>query len=67
MSPYVENIMAHADPFHSYCVALVVVSQTAIQEWASTKGITFTDLEDICKNEETVKEVQASLVKVQFL
>ncbi|KAJ3671432.1 hypothetical protein LUZ60_007511 [Juncus effusus] len=63
VSPYVDNIMVHADPFHSYCVALVVAAHPALQNWAQNKGIQFTDFADLCKNPETVKEVQSSLVK----
>ncbi|KAG5245920.1 hypothetical protein OIU76_001886 [Salix suchowensis] len=62
-SPYVENIMLHADPFHSYCVALVVVAQPALKELASKKGIAFTDFAELCEKEEIVKELQASLLK----
>ena len=56
--------MLHADPFHSYCVALVVASQAAIEEWASKKGIEYTNFSDLCQKEETIKEVHGSLVKV---
>lgn len=61
VSPYVDNILMHADPFHSYCVALVVASQPAVEEWAAKQGIVYNDL---CEKEETVKEVYASIVKV---
>ena len=64
VSPYVDNIMLHADPFHSYCVALVVAAPQAIEYWARSKGITFSDFAELCRKEETVKEVHASLVKV---
>ncbi|KAH7671182.1 long-chain acyl-CoA synthetase protein [Dioscorea alata] len=63
VSPYVDNIMLHADPFHSYCVALVVAAPQAIENWAHSKGITFSDFEELCQKEETVKEVHGSLVK----
>uniref|UniRef100_A0A251IRQ0 AMP-dependent synthetase/ligase domain-containing protein n=1 Tax=Manihot esculenta TaxID=3983 RepID=A0A251IRQ0_MANES len=63
VSPYVDNMMLHADPFHSYCVALVVPSQHALEEWASKLGIAFSDFADLCEKQETVKEVQASFVK----
>ncbi|KAJ8762816.1 hypothetical protein K2173_022945 [Erythroxylum novogranatense] len=63
VSPYVDNIMLHADPFHSYCVALIVAAQRALAEWASNQGITFSDFADLCEKPETIKEVQASLVK----
>ncbi|XP_062146933.1 long chain acyl-CoA synthetase 9, chloroplastic isoform X2 [Alnus glutinosa] len=60
---YVDNIMLHADPFHSYCVALVVASQHTVQDWASEQGISFTDFADLCQKEETKKEVLASIQK----
>jgi len=59
--------MLHADPFHSYCVALVVVSHPALEQWASQQGIAYSDLSELCRKEETVKEVHASLVKVCLL
>ncbi|OIW14497.1 hypothetical protein TanjilG_12090 [Lupinus angustifolius] len=62
-SPFVDNIMLHADPFHSYCVALVVVSHPALEGWASKQGIAYSDLSELCGKEETGKEVHASLVK----
>ncbi|XP_047149344.1 long chain acyl-CoA synthetase 9, chloroplastic isoform X2 [Vigna umbellata] len=63
VSPFVDNIMVHADPFHSYCVALVVGSQFTLEEWASQQGISYVNFLDLCAKEETVKEVHASLVK----
>ncbi|KAL5204550.1 hypothetical protein ABZP36_009421 [Zizania latifolia] len=63
VSPYVDNIMIHADPFHSYCVALVVVSRSELKDWASKQGITYTDFLDLCQKQETVKEVLQSLTK----
>lgn len=64
VSPYVDNIMLHADPFHNYCVALVVPSQHAVEDWATKRGIAFTNFSDLCQKEEPVKEVHGSLVKV---
>uniref|UniRef100_A0A1J3HFQ2 Long chain acyl-CoA synthetase 9, chloroplastic n=1 Tax=Noccaea caerulescens TaxID=107243 RepID=A0A1J3HFQ2_NOCCA len=63
ISPYVENIMVHADPFYSFCVALVVASQQTLENWASKQGIDSTNFEELCAKEQTVKEVYASLVK----
>ncbi|CAI9115358.1 OLC1v1016246C2 [Oldenlandia corymbosa var. corymbosa] len=63
VSPYVDNIMLHADPFHSFCVALVVASQTTVEDWASKQGIQWVDFADLCRKEETVKEVSGSLLK----
>ncbi|XP_048492553.1 long chain acyl-CoA synthetase 9, chloroplastic-like isoform X1 [Beta vulgaris subsp. vulgaris] len=65
-SPYVENIMLHCDPFHSYCVALVVASESALRDWASKQGISFNDFPNLCQKEETLKEVLGSLVKHVF-
>ncbi|XVE55342.1 hypothetical protein DITRI_Ditri03aG0151300 [Diplodiscus trichospermus] len=64
ISPYVDNIMLHADLFHSYCVALVVASQHAVEDWASKQGVAFTDFADLCEKQETVKEVYLSLVQI---
>lgn len=63
VSPYVDNIMVHADPFHSYCVALVVPAPSALENWAKTKGIAYNDFSDLCLNQEAVKEVLGSLVQ----
>ncbi|TKY74274.1 Long chain acyl-CoA synthetase 9 [Spatholobus suberectus] len=62
-SPFVDNIMLHADPFRSYCVALVAVSHPVLEQWASKQGIAYSDLSELCMKEETVKKVHASLVK----
>ncbi|CAH9112968.1 unnamed protein product [Cuscuta europaea] len=62
-SQYVDNIMVHADPFHSYCVALVVAAQSALEDWAAMLGIQFVDFSDLCTKVETMKEVYTSLVK----
>lgn len=66
MSPYVENIMIHADPFHSYCVALVVAAQNELEKWALQQGLAYTDFADLCQKEEAVVEVLGSLTKVCF-
>ena len=63
-SPYIENIMLHADPFSNYCVALVVSSQAEIENWAKKEGIEYTDFPSLCSKEQTEKEVIKSLQKV---
>ncbi|KAF8753598.1 hypothetical protein HU200_011612 [Digitaria exilis] len=63
VSPYVENIMVHADPFHNYCVALVVVAHNELESWASQQGIKYSDFTDLCQKQEAVKEVLGSLAK----
>uniref|UniRef100_A0A3Q7J3N7 AMP-dependent synthetase/ligase domain-containing protein n=1 Tax=Solanum lycopersicum TaxID=4081 RepID=A0A3Q7J3N7_SOLLC len=63
-SNYVDNIMAYADPFHSYCVALVVPSQKVLEKWAQENGIEHRAFSDLCNKVEAVNEVQQSLSKV---
>ncbi|KAK1300435.1 hypothetical protein QJS10_CPB13g00647 [Acorus calamus] len=63
VSPYVDNLMLHADPFRNYCVALVVPSPNSVEDWAQKQGITYTDFSDLCQKEETIKEVYGSLLK----
>ncbi|XP_078447599.1 long chain acyl-CoA synthetase 9, chloroplastic-like [Wolffia australiana] len=63
-SPYVDNIMVHANSFYSYCVSLVVPVHQALEEWAQKHGISYSDLSDLCQKEEAVQEVQASLREV---
>lgn len=63
-SNYVDNIMLHADPFHSYCVALVVPSHQVLEKWAQQAGINYRDFSELCDKAETVSEVQQSLSKV---
>lgn len=63
-SNYVDNIMVHADPFHSYCVALVIPVHQALEKWAKEAGIEFKDLSDLCEKAEAINEVQQSLSKV---
>ncbi|CAD6258006.1 unnamed protein product [Miscanthus lutarioriparius] len=60
---YVDQIMIHADPFHNYCVALIVAAQSELKNWASKQGITYSDFSDLCQKQGTVKEVLQSLVK----
>ncbi|RCV37262.1 hypothetical protein SEVIR_8G050100v4 [Setaria viridis] len=61
--PYVDQIMIHADPFHSYCVALVVAAHSELKGWASKQGITYRDFADLCQKQQIVKEVLQSLAK----
>lgn len=56
--------MLHADPFHNFCVALVVAAPHALEEWALKRAISYSDFSDLCQKEETVKEVHGSLIKV---
>ncbi|MCO5592619.1 hypothetical protein L7F22_046622 [Adiantum nelumboides] len=64
VSPYVDNVMIHADPFHSYVVAILVASQHALESFAQSKGIEYKSFENLCEKDEAVKEVLASLQKV---
>lgn len=66
-SNYVDNIMLHADPFHNYCVALVVPIRHALEGWAQNAGINYKDFSELCEKAEAVNEVQQSLSKVCLL
>jgi len=59
----VENIMVYADPFHNFCIALVVAAHNELESWASQQGIKYSDFSDLCQKEEAVKEVLGSLAK----
>lgn len=63
-SNYIDNVMAYADPFHNYCVALVVSSRHILEKWAKEAGMTYGDFPELCDKVEAVKEVQQSLLKV---
>ncbi|XAR55241.1 Long-chain-fatty-acid--CoA ligase [Bertholletia excelsa] len=63
-SNYVDNIMIHADPFHSFCVALVVPVHQVLEKWAKEAGISYKDFVELCANPQALKEVQQSLSKV---
>jgi len=62
-SNYVDSIMVYADPFHNYCVALVVPAHQALEKWAQDSGISYKDFEELCQNDQAIKEVQQSLSK----
>lgn len=66
-SNYVDNIMVYVDPFHNFCVALVVPKQQALEKWAKESGISYEGFPDLCNKVEAVKEIQQSLSKVCFL
>lgn len=59
-----DNIMLQADPFHSFCVALVSAAPHSLEVWASQHGIGYSDFSDLCQKEETLKEIHGSLLKV---
>ncbi|KAK1567407.1 hypothetical protein Q3G72_011852 [Acer saccharum] len=61
---YVDSIMVHADPFHNYCVALVVPSYKVLENWAQEAGIKYQNFSELCEKTEAVSEVQQSLFKV---
>lgn len=63
-SNYVDNIMLYADPFHNYCVALVVPVHYVLEKWAQQSGINYKGFSELCDKAESVNEVQQSLSKV---
>lgn len=66
-SNYVDNIMVYADPFHNFCVALIVPSQKVLEKWAQENGVEHRAFSDLCNKVEAVNEVQQSLSKVCLL
>lgn len=63
-SEYVDSIMVYADPFHNYCIALVVPSREALLNWAEEYGFRTRNLPELCDRMEAIKEVQQSLYEV---
>lgn len=64
LSNFVDNMMVYADPFHNYCVALIVPSRPVLEKWALEAGIKYKDFPELCGKPETVGEVQRLLSKV---
>ncbi|KAK6117805.1 hypothetical protein DH2020_048432 [Rehmannia glutinosa] len=62
-SNLVDSIMVYADPFHNFCVALVVPSRQVLEGWANESGVKYTDFSELCEKAEAKNEVQQSLVK----
>jgi long-subunit acyl-CoA synthetase (AMP-forming) len=62
VSPYMENIMINTNPFHNFCVALVVAAQIELQSWASQQGIK-TTISQICARSKRLLK-KCSLAKV---
>ncbi|KAM5580348.1 long chain acyl-CoA synthetase 8-like [Rosa sericea] len=63
-SNYVEKIMAFADPYYTYCIALVVPVRQELEKWAQEAGLKYNDFSELCGKNEAVSEVQQSLYKV---
>ena len=64
---YVDSVMVYADPFHNYCVALIVPSHQALEKWAQEAGVVHTNFSELCDKSEAVSEVQQSLSKVSYM
>lgn len=56
--------MLHADPFHSYCVALVVASQSALEDWAEATNVVYDSFPDLCSKTQAIREVLSSITQV---
>lgn len=66
-SKYVDNIMVYADPFHNYCVALVVPARQVLEKWANEAGVNYSDYVELCDKTEAVAEIKRSFSEVSFL
>lgn len=58
--------MVYADPFDNYCVALVVPAHQTLEKWAQSSEINYKNFEELCDNDQAIKEVQQSLSKVRL-
>ncbi|XP_047319725.1 long chain acyl-CoA synthetase 8-like [Impatiens glandulifera] len=63
-SEYIDNIMVHADPLHSNCVALVVPSHPTLEKWAKEASIDYKEFAELCDKVEAVNAVMQSISKV---
>ncbi|KAI6673466.1 hypothetical protein NL676_001372 [Syzygium grande] len=63
-SKYVDNIMVYADPFHNYCVALVVPARQVLEKWANEAGVNYSDYVELCDKTEAVAEIKRSFSEV---
>eukprot|EP01134_Creolimax_fragrantissima_P006852 CFRG6852T1 len=59
---YIDNMMVYADPFHSYCIAVVTVLPPGLNAWAEKNSIK-KEWTDLVKDPKVVAEVLASLQK----
>eukprot|EP01134_Creolimax_fragrantissima_P000858 CFRG0858T1 len=60
---YIDNMMVYADPFHSYCVAIVTTLPEPLTQWAQKNGVAGQTWEETCKNPKVVAEVLAAVHK----
>lgn len=63
-SSYVDSIMVYADPFHNYCVALVVPARQVLEKWAKEAGVNYSDYVQLCNKTEALAEIKRSLSEV---
>ncbi|XP_057733322.1 long chain acyl-CoA synthetase 8 [Arachis stenosperma] len=61
---YVDSVMVHADPFHNYCVALIVPSRKSLENWAQQAGTEYKDFPELCSKTESTNEVLQAINKV---
>lgn len=64
---YTESIMVYADPYNSYCIALVVPARKELEKWAQGAGVQYKDFSALCDSPEAVSEVYQALSKVSLL
>jgi hypothetical protein len=57
---------AVADPFHSNCVAIVVVVHSTLEDWAKKSGIKYSTFAELCEWPESNKEVLSSLSQISI-
>jgi long-chain acyl-CoA synthetase len=60
--PYVDNICIYGDSMKTFCVALVVPVQSKLEQLATSLGVTWQSLEELCKNEKVTQGVMKEIV-----
>eukprot|EP00850_Spirogloea_muscicola_P008364 SM000044S16011 [mRNA] locus=s44:538830:543829:- [translate_table: standard] len=63
-SPYVDNVMLHAESSQSNAVALIVAAQQPLEKWATSANVQYSSFSDLCEKKEAKEEVLKSLSKV---
>eukprot|EP01134_Creolimax_fragrantissima_P002081 CFRG2081T1 len=57
---YIDNLMVYADPFHSFCVAVVTVLPPSVRNWAEKNNIN-KEWNELVKDPKVIAEVLEAL------
>lgn len=62
-SPYIQDAVVIGDG-RKYLVALILIDEDNVSQWAQKKGVVFTTFEDLTKNPEVYKLIREEVEKV---